>query len=48
LMAQVIGAAAAGLMVGAAVNADLIAEEIKRAVAAYRNPSPVAAEPISV
>jgi len=48
LMAQVIGAAAGGLMVGAAVNADLIAEDIERAVAAYRNPSPVAAEPISV
>jgi len=45
LMAQVIGAAAAGLMVGAAVNANLIAEDIERAVAARRNPSPVAAEP---
>ncbi len=47
LMAQVIGAAAAGLMVGAAVNADLIAEDIKRAVAAYRTPSPAAAESVS-
>ena len=44
LMAQVIGAAAAGLMVGAAVNADLIAEDIERAVAARRKSSPVAAE----
>jgi len=44
LMAQVIGAAAAGLMVGAAVNANLIAEDIERAVAARRNPSPNAAE----
>ena len=48
LMAQVIGAAAVGLMVGAAVNADLIAEDIERAVSTYRGPSPVAAESISV
>ena len=45
LMAQVISAAAAGLMVGAAVNADLIAEDIEHAVAARRATSPVAAEP---
>jgi len=45
LMAQVIGAAAAGLMVGAAVNANLIAEDIERAVAARRNPSPNVADP---
>ncbi len=45
LMAQIIGAAAAGLMVGAAVNADLIAEDIARAVAARRDPSPIAVEP---
>ena len=45
LMAQVIGAAAAGLMVGAAVNANLIAEDIERAVAAHRNPSPNVADP---
>ncbi len=47
LMAQVIGAAAAGLMVGAAVNADLIAEDIERAVAAYRAPSSVTVELVS-
>jgi len=45
LMAQVIGTAAAGLMVGAAVNANLIAEDIERAVAARRDPSPLTAEP---
>ncbi len=45
LMAQVIGAADAGLRAAAAINADLIAEDIERAVAAYRTPSPVAAEP---
>ena len=47
LMAQVIGAAAAGLMVGAAVNADLIAEETRQAVTAYRDPSKSDAEPVS-
>jgi len=47
LMDQVIGAAVAGLMVGAAMNADLIAEDTERAVAAYRDPSPVAAKPVS-
>jgi thioredoxin reductase len=35
-MAQVISAAAAGLKAGAAINADLIAEETAGAVAAYR------------
>ncbi len=34
--AQVVTAAAAGLMAGAAVNADLIAEETAAAVAAFR------------
>jgi thioredoxin reductase len=34
LNAQVIGAAAAGLMAGAAINADLVAEDARRAVAA--------------
>ncbi len=33
-MAQVIGAAAAGLMAGAAINADLVAEEVQLAVLA--------------
>jgi thioredoxin reductase len=36
LQAQVISAAAAGLNTGAAINADLIAEDIRRAVAARR------------
>jgi thioredoxin reductase len=36
LMAQVIGAAAAGLRAGAAINADLIAEETRNAVAARK------------
>jgi thioredoxin reductase len=36
-MGQVIGAAAAGLKAGAAINADLIAEEIAQAVAARRS-----------
>ena len=34
--AQVVTAAGAGLLAGAAVNADLIAEETRAAVAAYR------------
>ncbi len=45
LTAQVIGAAAAGLMVGAAVNADLIAEDTARAVAAFRARSQATQEP---
>jgi len=44
LMAQVIAAADAGLRAAAAINADLVAEDIERAVAARRNPSPIAAE----
>ena len=36
LMAQVVGAAAAGSMAGAAINADLITEETRHAVAARR------------
>jgi thioredoxin reductase len=36
LMDQVVGAAAAGVRAGAAINADLIAEETRRAVATYR------------
>ena len=38
--AQVIGSAAAGVTAGAAINADLIADEVQRAVAARRFPSP--------
>ncbi|PZF96745.1 NAD(P)/FAD-dependent oxidoreductase [Micromonospora deserti] len=38
LRAQVISAAAAGLTAGAAVNADLVAEDTRRAVAARRAP----------
>ena len=36
LMAQVIGAAEAGVRAGAAINADLVAEDTDRAVTAYR------------
>ena len=36
LTAWVIGAAAAGARAGAAINADLIAEETRQAVSAYR------------
>jgi thioredoxin reductase len=36
--AQVMGSAAAGSVAGAAINADLIAEEAQRAVAARRDP----------
>lgn len=36
LMAQVVGAAAAGTMAGAAINVDLVAEDADRAVAARR------------
>ncbi|MDH2426098.1 NAD(P)/FAD-dependent oxidoreductase [Sphaerisporangium sp. TRM90804] len=41
---QVIGAAAAGVRAGAALNADLIAEETRRAVAARRAPASPRAE----
>jgi thioredoxin reductase len=44
---QVIMAAAAGLTAGAAINADLIAEEAARAVTAHRAGNPVAREPFS-
>ena len=40
LSAGVIGAAAAGMVAATAVNADLIAEDTLRAVAAYRESSP--------
>ena len=36
LMAQVVGAADAGVRAGAAINADLVAEDARRAVTAYR------------
>jgi thioredoxin reductase len=36
LMAQVVGAAEAGVRAGAAINADLVAEDTDRAVTAYR------------
>ncbi|WP_088317060.1 methyltransferase domain-containing protein [Kineosporia sp. R_H_3] len=36
-MAQVVSAAAAGLMAGAAINADLVAEDTRQAVEAYRH-----------
>lgn len=36
-MAQVVGAAAAGAMAAAMINADLVAEDTRRGVAAYRN-----------
>jgi thioredoxin reductase len=44
LMAQVVVSAAAGLGVAVMVNADLIAEELDRAVVAYREPFSAAAE----
>jgi thioredoxin reductase len=36
LMAPVVGAAEAGVRAGAAINADLVAEDTERAVTAYR------------
>jgi len=48
LMAQVIGAADAGLKAGAAVNADLIAEDTARAVDAYRARGLATREPVSI
>ncbi|WP_088286510.1 bifunctional NAD(P)/FAD-dependent oxidoreductase/class I SAM-dependent methyltransferase [Kineosporia sp. A_224] len=36
-MAQVVSAAAAGLMAGAAINGDLVTEDTRQAVAAYRH-----------
>ncbi|HEY1640829.1 MAG TPA: NAD(P)/FAD-dependent oxidoreductase [Streptosporangiaceae bacterium] len=44
LAAQVGGAAAAGAMAGAAINADLVAEEARQAVAARQDPFSAAAE----
>lgn len=43
-MVQLIAAAAAGTMAGAAINADLIAEEVAAAVAAGRDPFSAASE----
>ncbi len=37
LMAQVVGAAEAGVRAAAAINADLIAEDTRHAVAAHRD-----------
>src|SRR5436305_8152060 len=37
LTAQVVSAAAGGVLAGAAINADLIAEETRQAVTAYRD-----------
>ena len=48
LSAQVITAAAAGLKAGAAINADLIAEETEIAVAALRARNVATPEPLSV
>jgi hypothetical protein len=44
LMAQVITAAAAGLQAGAAINADLLLEDVRRAVAERQAPFSSAAE----
>jgi thioredoxin reductase len=44
LVAQVIGAAAAGVTAAAAINADLIAEDTRSAVAAYRDPFSAASD----
>jgi len=44
LMEQVIGSAAAGLKAGAAINADLVAEDTRRAVEARRAPFSAEAE----
>ncbi|MEV7177534.1 FAD-dependent oxidoreductase [Kitasatospora sp. NPDC093679] len=41
---QVVGAAAAGVRAAAAINADLVAEEVRRAVAARRDPFGAAGE----
>lgn len=46
-MAQVIGSAAAGLMAGAHINADLVAEEAARAVASLRDRSEAAENPVA-
>ncbi|MGW3245019.1 hypothetical protein [Streptomyces sp. NPDC001070] len=47
LFEQVVGAAAAGVRAGAAINADLIADETRRAVAARRaGPSAVFSGPV--
>jgi hypothetical protein len=43
VVAAVVGAAEGGVRAAAAVNADLVAEETRRAVAAYRERTPSAA-----
>ncbi len=47
LMAPVVGAAAAGYMAAAAINADLVAEDTRRAVTAYRDSRSAASERVS-
>ena len=47
LIAQVGGAAAAGAIAAAALNADLIAEDTRQAVTAYRIPFPAASERVA-
>ena len=47
LTAQVVSAAAGGVLAAAAINADLIAEDTQRAVAAYRKQPAAASEHIS-
>ena len=47
LTAWVIGAAAAGARAGAAINADLIAEETRQAVSAYREQRSAASERVA-
>ncbi|MBE1607114.1 NAD(P)/FAD-dependent oxidoreductase [Actinopolymorpha pittospori] len=43
-MAQVVSSAAAGVRTAATINADLVAEEVRLAVAAYRDPFSAASE----
>jgi thioredoxin reductase/SAM-dependent methyltransferase len=47
LTAQVVTAAAGGVAAAAAINADLVAEETRRAVAGYRDTRSTASEPAS-
>jgi thioredoxin reductase len=47
LAAGVVTAAAGGMAAGVAINADLIAEDTRNAVIAYRKSRPVQSEPLS-
>ena len=47
LTAQVVSAAAGGVLAGAAINADLIAEETRQAVTAYRDRRSAASERVT-